>query len=65
MKNPSAKESKAWGRGEHSNMPKEVKMVDYPKVAMRSDDLNDTITGIDAVSSKSVSTSKRHLSNQH
>jgi hypothetical protein len=61
----SESEGAAWGRGQHSNMPKETVMKDYPKPSMRSDMLDDTMTGIDRTVSASVSKSKSHLSNQH
>lgn len=61
----SGNEGKAWGTGQHANMPKETVMKDYPKPSMRSDNLDDTITGVDRCVSSSVSKSKSNLSNQH
>lgn len=65
MGKSSENEGSAWGRGQHANMPKETVMKDYPKTSMRSDSLDDTMTGIDRSVSSSVSKSKSHVSNQH
>ena len=54
------------GKGEHANMPQEVKITTVPKcsyIAGQSD-MDDSITGIDSVSSKSTSKGSKYKSNQ-
>lgn len=65
MHGTSEHEGKAWGRGEHANMPKEVQMKDYPKNRGRSDSLDDTMKEIDRTISSSVATAQKRVSNQH
>lgn len=39
----SEKEGMPWGHGQYANMPQEVRMQDYPKMAyMKMDTLDDT-----------------------
>jgi len=54
------------GKGSHANMPTEVKITPVPKCAYISNqgEIDDTMTGIDAVISKTVSKAKSHKSNQ-
>ena len=53
------------GKGEFAGMPKEVKMVSYPKYPNAGEkEIDDTITGIDEVVSRSASKRKSKVSNQ-
>jgi hypothetical protein len=62
----SENEGKAWGRGEHANMPKEVKMDMYPKaIESGYDGEDDTISRVDAENKRSNSKVMSHKSNQH
>jgi hypothetical protein len=66
MHGNSEREGKAWGRGEHANMPKEVKMQAYPKAyEYGPSDLDDTMTEIDRVNGSAHSKSRARMSNQH
>ena len=66
MHGSSEHEGKAWGHGEFANMPKEVKMKEYPKAKMLKEPLeNDTMTRIDMEISRSDSRARSHSSNQH
>lgn len=66
MHGNSEREGAAWGRGEHSNMPKEVQMKSYPRASEAGPgDLDDTMTGIDRNMSMSSSKTRKNLSNQH
>lgn len=66
MHGNSEKEGKAWGHGQHSNMPKEVKMQAYPKShEYGPTDLDDTMTEIDRVNSKAHTKARSNVSNQH
>jgi hypothetical protein len=48
-----------------AGLPQEVKMKDYPSAESGIDtELNDTITGIDEVTRKSIGKRKSKLSNQ-
>lgn len=48
-----------------ANMPQEVKMKDWPKCAHYSgSEIDDTITGIDDVNSRSVGKAKKNISKQ-
>lgn len=66
MHGDSEREGKAWGHGQHANMPKEVKMDTYPKAnEFGPGNLDDTMTEIDRVNMKSSSKTRSNLSNQH
>ena len=54
------------GKGNHANMPQEVKITTVPKCAYISNqgEMDDTMTGIDSVNSKTISKSAKHKSNQ-
>lgn len=52
------------GKGEFANMPKEVRMEEYPKVRQGRDDMDDTMTGIDEVSREGAERRDRYFSNQ-
>lgn len=57
---------KGIGLGEHSNMPKEVMMKDYPKVRLASDPgLDDTIDRLDDENDQGQGKRRRYISNQH
>lgn len=54
------------GRGEHANMPKEVRMEAYPRARMgREGEIDDTMSRIDSEIDQSVGQRDRHRSNQH
>lgn len=62
----SEKEGKAWGRGEHANMPKEVKMSMYPRSNEAGPmEENDTMTRVDAENKRARMKTRSHLSDQH
>lgn len=62
----SESEGRVWGSGEYANMPKEVKMKEYPKpAAFGPDMLDDTQGHINKVQEQAHSQARRHLSNQH
>lgn len=62
----SEREKAPWGHGEYANMPKDVVEEIYPRNrAYRGNDLDDTITGIDHTITRSESTTRKHISNQH
>jgi hypothetical protein len=62
----SEKEGRAWGRGEHANMPKETKMKDYPKANQMGPTVEDDTMGrIDKENSQAKRQSHRYTSNQH
>lgn len=66
MHGSSEHEMKAWGHGEHANMPKEVKMDKYPKSHEFGPGMeDDTMTRVDAENSRAQKKSHRFLSNQH
>ena len=66
MRGNSEREGKAWGHGEHANMPKEVKMQAYPKAyEYGPGDLDDTMTEIDRVNGVAHKKSRSNMSNQH
>lgn len=66
MHGSSEKEGKAWGHGQHANMPKEVKMDMYPKGhAEGPTSEDDTMTRIDGENKKAEMKSRRYMSNQH
>lgn len=66
MHGDSEKEGRAWGKGEFANMPKEVKMNQYPKAAeFGPGNLDDTMTEIDRVNLKAHNKSHKYLSDQH
>lgn len=66
MHGNSEREGRAWGKGEHANMPKEVKMDKYPKASeYGAGDLDDTMTEIDRVNAMAHKKSRSHMSNQH
>lgn len=66
MHGNSEHEGKAWGHGEHANMPKDIKMDSYPKShEYGAGDLDDTMTHVDAVNSRAHTKSRSHVSNQH
>jgi len=62
----SESEGRVWGAGEHANMPKEIRMKDYPKAhEFGSDVLDDTMGHVDKTQGQAHMQSRRHLSNQH
>lgn len=62
----SEREGKVMGRGEFANMPKEVKMVQYPKAhEFGPDVLDDTMGEIDQTTMRAHNKSHKFLSNQH
>lgn len=66
MHGNSEREGKAWGKGEHANMPKDIKMDMYPKAnEYGPSDLDDTMTEIDRVNSMAHKKSRSNMSNQH
>lgn len=66
MHGNSEREGRAWGHGEHANMPKEVRLDTYPKAhEFGPGDLDDTMTEIDRVNGKAHTKARSHLSNQH
>jgi hypothetical protein len=66
MHGSSENESKAWGKGEFANMPKEVKMNMYPKSHQFGPGMeDDTMTRVDAENSRAEMKSHKYLSNQH
>lgn len=54
------------GKGGHANMPQEVKITTVPKRSYitNQEDMDDTMTGIDAVCNKTVGKASKHKSNQ-
>lgn len=53
------------GKGEHSNMPKDVYMRAYPKGAgMKGAEIDDSIKGIDESQAQAERKRKSNLSNQ-
>lgn len=53
------------GKGSHANMPTEVKITSVPKWSHISNQgMDDTMTGIDSINSKTISKAKSHKSNQ-
>jgi len=66
MGKSSESEGKVWGRGEHANMPKEVKMDAYPKAIEYGPSMeDDTMTRVDEENRRSDSRARSHVSNQH
>lgn len=66
MHGKSEKEGRAWGHGEHANMPKQMKMDTYPKGHAEGPSVeDDTMTRIDAENSRAESKSRKFMSNQH
>lgn len=66
MHGMSEKEGKAWGRGEHANMPKDVSMKMYPKAnEFGAGVIDDTMTEIDQTTRSAHSKARKNLSNQH
>ena len=66
MHGNSEREGRAWGHGEHANMPKEVRLDTYPKAhEFGPGDLDDTMTEIDRVNGMAHKKARSHLSNQH
>ena len=66
MHGSSEHEGKAWGHGQHANMPKEVKMDMYPKAKeYGGDQENDTMTRIDGENERAHTKAHSHKSNQH
>lgn len=66
MHGNSEREEKAWGKGEHANMPKEIKMQAYPKShEFGPTDLDDTMTHVDQVNGRAHSKARSNMSNQH
>jgi hypothetical protein len=62
----SEKESKAWGSGQHANMPKEVRLDTYPKAnEMGPESEDDTISRIDMETKQAKKQTSRYLSQQH
>lgn len=56
----------SWGRGEHSNMPKDLIMKDYPKAHdPREKDLGDTMSSIDREIDQMEGQRGKRISNQH
>ena len=66
MHGMSEKEGSPWGRGEHANMPKEVKLDMYPKAHEMGPSVeNDTMSRVDTENKQAHSQTRRHMSNQH
>ena len=66
MHGTSEHEGRAWGAGEHANMPKEVKMDRYPKAHEFGPGMeDDTMVRVDAENKRAHSKTRSHLSNQH
>lgn len=66
MHGSSESEGKAWGHGQHANMPQEVKMQSYAKNKMLKEPMeNDTMTRIDMEISRSDGKARSHSSDQH
>lgn len=66
MHGVSEREGKAWGHGQHANMPKEVKMNSYPKAhEFGPGVLDDTMSEVDQVQKQAHGKARSHLSNQH
>lgn len=66
MHGNSEREGHAWGKGEHANMPKEVKMQDYPgSHEFGPGDLDDTMMTVDKANMQAHGKSHKYLSNQH
>ena len=61
-----SKSMKEFGKDKSSfaNLPQEVHISQYPKSSGMSGELDDTITGIDEVSSQGKGKAKKYLSNQ-
>lgn len=57
---------KITGKGEMANMPQEVKITKAPKCSYLTsqEDMDDTMTGIDATKNKSVGKASKYKSNQ-
>jgi hypothetical protein len=57
---------KEWGKDKtsFSNLPQEITHVEYPKESQYSDELDDTMTGIDAVQEHGKGKVRKHMSNQ-
>ncbi len=53
------------GRGDFANLPQDVKMTAYPKAKTLGErDLDDTLTGIDEVMTRSEGKARKYVSNQ-
>lgn len=53
------------GKGDHANMPQEVKITKVPKCSYLSQEgMDDTMTGIDSTNSRSIGKASKHKSNQ-
>jgi hypothetical protein len=66
MHGSSEKEGKAWGHGQHSNMPKDVRLDTYPKAHQEGATVeDDTMTRIDAENKRAETKTRRFMSNQH
>jgi hypothetical protein len=62
----SEHEGRAWGHGEHANMPKEVKMSMYPKAHEAGPMVEDDTMGrVDKENSRAHAKTRSYLSNQH
>lgn len=62
----SEAEGRYWGKGEHANMPKDVKMKDYPKANEYGASIEDDTMGrVDSENMRAHSKSRSHVSNQH
>ena len=47
-----------------AGMPQDVKMKEYPKCSYYNGNMDDTMTGIDEINTKSIGKVKKHISNQ-
>ncbi len=66
MHGSSEMEGRAWGMGEHANMPKEMRMDMYPKANEAGPDVeNDTMTRVDMENKQAKSKTRGYKSNQH
>ena len=66
MHGSSEHEGKAWGHGQHANMPKDVKMNSYPKAQEMGPGMeDDTMVRIDAENKRAHNKAHKNLSNQH
>ena len=53
------------GKGEFANMPKDVKMSQYPKVRLtENENIDDSMRDIDDVDSRAEGKRRKYLSNQ-
>lgn len=61
----SEHEGRVAGRGEFANMPKDVKMEQYPKNRYASDSEHDDIKRVDSEIDRSEMKRRKYMSGQH